>query len=217
MISDVEVRDAGAKGRGVFARRDFAPGEFIFRRRHGRVVDAAGIASLSDDDRMHMCELSRDRFAVLLPPGCYLNHACDPNAMRSGVKVFAWRPIRARDEITIDYRLNAFDGDSWPCACGTPSCIGTVVGNFFALPPERQAEYLRYAPAFIQREYRRRNIVAYRATSTRCVRTLSGYDACTGFARLPRLNQFRPERTEGRGRSEVDLVHYKSRIALDRA
>lgn len=156
MIRDVEVRDAGAKGRGVFARRAFRRGEFIFRRRHVRVVDAAGIARLTVEDRMHLCELDWDRFAVLAPPGCYLNHSCDPNAMRSGVKVFAWKPIRAAEEITIDYRLNAIDGDSWPCGCGAATCSGTVVGSFFALPEERQRAYLRCAPPFIRAEYRRR-------------------------------------------------------------
>ncbi|MEX2246271.1 MAG: SET domain-containing methyltransferase [Dehalococcoidia bacterium] len=104
MIADVEVREAGSKGRGVFARRRIARGEFIFRRRHGRVVDSDAIMTLSPEDRMHLCELDWDRFAVLLPPGCYLNHSCDPNAMRSGVKVFAWKMIRAGEEITIGHR-----------------------------------------------------------------------------------------------------------------
>ncbi len=156
MIGDVEVREAGAKGFGVFARRPFAPGEFIFRRRHGQIVDERGIAGLSPEDQMHLTELGRDRFAVILPPGAYLNHCCDPNAMRSGVKVFAWKAIAADEEITIDYRLNAFDGSSWPCVCSARVCTGTVVGRFFALPEERQRAYLRYAPAFIQREYRER-------------------------------------------------------------
>ena len=156
MIRDVEVRDAGAKGKGVFARRAFRRGEFIFRRRHRKVVDTKGIASLTEQEQMHMCELDWDRFAVLEPPGCYLNHSCDPNAMRSGVKVFAWRAIRKGDEITIDYRLNAFDGSSWPCDCGTGPCSGTVVGSFFALPEERQRAYLRFAPGFIRHEYQHR-------------------------------------------------------------
>jgi hypothetical protein len=38
MIRDVEVRDAGQKGKGVFALRDLEQGEFIFRRRHGQIV-----------------------------------------------------------------------------------------------------------------------------------------------------------------------------------
>lgn len=157
MISDVEVRSAGDKGLGVFARRAFRRGEFIFRRRNARPISGAEVARLSPEDQMHLTELGFDSYAVVLPPGAYLNHACDPNAMRSGVKVFAWRNIKKGEEITIDYRLNAFDGDSWPCACGSSSCTGTVVGSFFALPPATQRLYLPYAPGFIRREYRMRN------------------------------------------------------------
>jgi hypothetical protein len=156
VIGDVEVRDAGTKGFGVFARRAFAPGEFVFRRRHLRVVGGAEVPALPAEDRMHLCELSADRFAVLAPPGCYLNHSCDPNAMRHGVKVFAWRAIEPGQEITIDYRLNAFGGDSWPCRCGMAACTGLVEGSFFAMPEERQRLLLAHAPAFIRREHRRR-------------------------------------------------------------
>jgi uncharacterized protein len=157
MLRDVEVREAGAKGLGVFARRSFAPGEFIFRRRNGQIVRYEDVPTLSEDDRRHLCELDFERCAVLLPPGCYLNHSCEPNAMRSGVKVFAWHAITPGDEVTIDYRLNAWDEDSvWPCLCGAASCTGTVTGSFFSLSEVRQAEYLPYAPLFIKREYRRR-------------------------------------------------------------
>lgn len=157
MIRDVDVREAGAKGLGVFALRDFTRGEFIFRRRHGAVVANDDIPSLSEEDRRHLCELDRDTSAVLLPPGCYLNHSCEPNAMRSGVKVFAWQDIRRGDEITIDYRLNAFaDDERWGCDCGSASCPGYVIGSFFALDEERQRLYLPYAPRFIRQEHARR-------------------------------------------------------------
>jgi SET domain-containing protein len=157
VIDDVEVRDAGTKGKGVFAKRAFRKGEFIFRRRNGPRVSSAELANLSEVDQMHITELGFDEFAVIHPPGAYLNHACDPNAMRSGVKVFAWTDIAAGEEITIDYRLNAFtDSDGWPCACGTPSCNGWVVGSFFMMDPQRQVAYLPHAPPFIRREYRRR-------------------------------------------------------------
>ncbi len=77
--------------------------------------------------------------------------------MRHGVKVFAWRSIAAGEEVTIDYRLNAFDGGSWPCDCGTRACTGTVVGSFFAMTAERQELLLPHAPSFIRREYNRRH------------------------------------------------------------
>jgi SET domain-containing protein len=157
VIEDIEVRAAGRKGVGVFARRDFNTGEFIFRRRHARVVQNDAISSLTAEDQRHLCEIDFDRSAILLPPGCYLNHSCDPNAMRNGVKVFAWSEILEGDEITIDYRLNAFDDeDRWRCDCGSSNCGGEVIGSFFALPVERQRLYLPHTPAFIRREYRRR-------------------------------------------------------------
>jgi SET domain-containing protein len=155
VITDVEVREADSKGKGVYALRAFSEGEFIFRRRHTKVLRPEELEQASEWDRIHICELGFDRFAVLAPPGCYLNHSCDPSAMRHGVKVFAWRAIEAGEEITIDYRLNAFDGDSWPCHCGSANCTGTVVGSFFAMTPERQQLLLPHAQTFIQREYHR--------------------------------------------------------------
>ena len=156
MIRDVAVREAGAQGLGVFALREFKRGEFIFRRRHGAVVANDDIARLPAEDQRHLCELDWQTSAVILPPGCYLNHSCDPNAMRSGVKVFAWCDIGCGDEITIDYRLNAFGDDRWDCICGGLSCPGYVIGSFFALDVARQRLYLPYAPRFIRREYARR-------------------------------------------------------------
>lgn len=156
MIADIEVREAGKKGLGVFALRGFARGEFIFRRRNGPAIRYEDLERVPAEQREHLTELDREHCAIVEPPGAYLNHSCEPNAMRSGVKVFAWRPIAAGDEVTIDYRLNAFDGDSWPCLCGAPSCTGTVVGSFFALDMAKQQAYLPYAPAFIRKEWRAR-------------------------------------------------------------
>lgn len=152
MIHDVEVRSAGAKGLGLFARRPFAAGEFIFRRRHGLVVTSRERAALSERERSHLCQIGRDRFALVLPPGCYLNHACDPSAVRHGVEVIAWRAIAAGEEITLDYRLNALAGESWRCRCRSESCTGVVVGSFFEMEPDRQRAYLDQAPGYIRRE-----------------------------------------------------------------
>lgn len=156
VICDVEVRDAGPKGRGVFARRPFAPGEFIFRRRHVRILSAAQVDTVSEWEQTHLCSLGSDRFAILAAPGCYLNHSCEPSAVRHGVKVIAWSPIETGEEITLDYRLNALGGGSWPCECGSMSCTGTVVGDFFALAPTRQELFLSHTPGHVRREHRRR-------------------------------------------------------------
>jgi hypothetical protein len=156
MISDVEVRQTGSKGAGIYARRSFGNGEFIFRRRHTRILTTTELDRATEWERMHLCELGFDRFAVLASPGCYLNHSCDSNAMRHGVNVFAWRAIERGEEVTIEYRLNAFGSSSWTCECGSENCTGTVVGSFFAMDPRRQELLLPHAPTFIRREYHRR-------------------------------------------------------------
>ena len=157
MITDVIVEDAGAKGKGVFALRAFTRGEFIFRRRHGKVVRNQDIPLLSEEDQRHLCELDWDTSAVLLAPGCYLNHSCDPNAIRKGVNVYAWKDICQEQEITIDYRLNAFTGERCHCSCGSANCTGSFILSFFALSQDQQQLYLPYAPKFIQDAYRRQH------------------------------------------------------------
>ncbi len=157
MITNVIVKDADNKGQGVFALRDFAKGEFIFRRRHGRVVANRDISLLSEEDQRHLCELDWDTCAVLLPPGCYLNHSCDPNAIRRGVNVYTWKDIRQGEEITINYRLNAFTGERFDCFCGSANCQGYVINSFFAMSEEQQRLCLPYAPKFIREDYHRRN------------------------------------------------------------
>jgi SET domain len=157
MITDVMMKDAGNKGLGVFALRDFTKGAFLFRRRYGKVVARRDIERLSEKEQRHLCELDWETSAILLPPGCYLNHSCDPNAMRKGVNVYAWKDIRQGEEITIDYRLNAFDGGCYACLCGSANCPGYMINSFFALSQEQQRAYLPYAPKFIREEYHRRS------------------------------------------------------------
>ena len=67
MISDIAVGDAGRRGLGVFALWAFHEGEFIFRRRHGRVAPSADLWMLSDDERRHLCELGPKRASEGFP------------------------------------------------------------------------------------------------------------------------------------------------------
>jgi hypothetical protein len=100
---------------------------------------------------------------VLPEPRCYLNHACDPNALGTeGDAVIALRAIAAGEEITIDYRLNAYDDGTgiWvmDCACDPVRGPHNVVGEFFSLPVETQRRYLEWAPPFIRELYAQRQL-----------------------------------------------------------
>jgi SET domain-containing protein len=157
VITDIEVRDTATKGKGVFALRHFAAGDFIFRRRRGRIISNSEIATLPAEVQRHLDEIDEDTSEILTSPGCYFNHACEPNAMPHGLDLYAWKDIEADEEVTVDYRLSAITDNRWDCACGSAGCPGYFYHNFFALSEETQRRYLPYAPAYVRAAYQSRH------------------------------------------------------------
>lgn len=67
--------------------------------------------------------------AVSLYGWRYLNHSCEPNAYLRGVELVALVDIAGGGEVTFDYNTTEWDmSHPFSCACGTPSCVGTVRG-----------------------------------------------------------------------------------------
>lgn len=59
----------------------------------------------------------------------YLNHSCEPNAHIRGVELVARVDIPEGGEVTFDYNTTEWDmAHPFTCACGSPSCAGTVRG-----------------------------------------------------------------------------------------
>jgi hypothetical protein len=75
-------------------------------------------------------------------------------------RVTALRSIAADEEVTIDYRLNAYDDGTgiWvmDCACDPARGPHRVIGEFFSLPADVQRRYLEWAPPFIRDMYAER-------------------------------------------------------------
>jgi hypothetical protein len=86
--------DAGRKGKGVFARRDFQRGELILRFQ-GRVAHSDAVPDLTPWEQEHPVELTEEMYQLLPPPRCYLNHSCAPNAVSTSDTVYAWRHLAA--------------------------------------------------------------------------------------------------------------------------
>jgi histone-lysine N-methyltransferase ASH1L len=130
----VEFRQSSIAGRGVIAKRAFAPGEVVVpyapaqRRLAADHPDAALAASSK-------ITLLADGGTVLVPntqtPGGWLcNHSCRPNAtlFSSGAgRIQCTRPIEAGDEVTIFYGWVSHNEPSRdPCRCGAPECRGFI-------------------------------------------------------------------------------------------
>lgn len=157
MITDVQIRNAGKKGNGVFALKKFKKGEFIFRGTRGKLVKTKDLGKLTPLESKHLGEVDRDTFEIMRAPGVYLNHSCDPNAISHGVNSYARKNIKKGEEITTDYRTLGNFKNKWKCYCGAKQCKGWVICDFFTLPENLQKEYLPYTLKFIKEEYRRRH------------------------------------------------------------
>jgi len=155
-MDNVEVKDSGIKGKGLFATRDFAVGNKIYEYGPGRRIKRSEVTSLTEDEQDHLDVFNPDTYELMLPPASCVNHSCDPNMIEKGRVAYALKPVKKSEELTADYRIRAYDDWQMECRCGSKNCVGVVTGNFFSLPPELQKKYLSYAPEFIQEKYKRR-------------------------------------------------------------
>ena len=121
----LEIRPAGAKGRGVFALEAIAKGQRILAL-EGRVLPSE---ALTDD--LLALQVGPDLW--LCSNGSLLddcvNHSCDPNTgFTTGETVlFALRDIEAGEEICWDYSTSISEaGWSLECCCGSPRCRKVV-------------------------------------------------------------------------------------------
>lgn len=127
-------------GYGVYARVDLEEGESIIRFEG----EEHTLVSLSHVEREWSVEEREwfSRYAWPLTDEVWVtwnrdpeqwmpvNHACDPSAWLEGLDVVARRPIRAGEEITLDYAT--FYNERMPsfaCRCGSPDCRTVIHGD----------------------------------------------------------------------------------------
>lgn len=140
----IAVRRSPIHGRGVFALRPIAAGE--------RLIEYTGeVIPWEEAIRRHQDRPGEDAHTMFFDLGDgdvidgwvggnssrWINHSCDPNCetrvAEGRIVVGALRPIAAGEELTFDYRLVLEDDDDgdpegvYACACGSPSCRGTML------------------------------------------------------------------------------------------
>ncbi len=149
----LEVRLAGEKGVGMFARESIRAGELLLAM-GGKILNQAGLASTG-----HTFSIQIEEDAYICPiqeENAYrINHSCTPNVGVSGQITFvALRDIAPGEEICYDYAMT--DGgpyDEFECRCGTVGCRGHVTGNDWKLP-ELWARYGEHFSPYLLRRIR---------------------------------------------------------------
>ncbi|MFA5184609.1 MAG: SET domain-containing protein-lysine N-methyltransferase [Patescibacteria group bacterium] len=138
-----QIKSAGRKGRGVFARRGIAAGTVIGDYLGRLVPDKAAVRL--ENKYGHACYAMdyADNGLSIFPldikaPGVHLiNHSCSPNCdsyyYLGHTLYFALRHIFPGEELTIDYSFDADQAEArkqkdflHQCSCGSPVCRGTM-------------------------------------------------------------------------------------------
>ena len=133
-LAPVQFRDSAIEGRGVFARRHFAPGDVITpyapQQRRLAVDDPEATAASASKFTL----VSEGSWVIVpdtsVPGGWLCNHSCQPNAAiysDGAGRIQCLREIRPGQEITIFYgwvTINERERD--PCRCGSARCRGFI-------------------------------------------------------------------------------------------
>lgn len=137
MSSGVEIRPAGSKGMGVFARKSFEPGETVVVGRRVGVYPERTVYSIQVD---------WDRHVEMDEPAIRINHSNTPN---TGVRDNAWgaydfvalTAIAAGDEITFDYETTESDLTEDFQQCCPPRAGQSAKRGFAGLPEAIRQRY----------------------------------------------------------------------------
>jgi SET domain-containing protein len=131
---DIESRPSPIAGRGLFAKRGFAPGERIAP--YSGTLTSEPPSKISSGGGVYTLEISSGRWldgASSDNPSRHANHACHPNAEliwhdpESAAWLTALVPIAAGEEITFDYGFSLAESLFHPCACGATNCAGRII------------------------------------------------------------------------------------------
>ncbi|MEM1228479.1 MAG: SET domain-containing protein-lysine N-methyltransferase [Planctomycetota bacterium] len=122
---DIEVRHAGKCGYGVFAARQFQPGELVTE------ITGQLIRQKDYEGSEYVMELDSKWYLEPATPGAFLNHSCSPNCelvqlTDISLGVVAICNIEQETELNFDYAWEAFDWNP-VCRCGARNCRGWVV------------------------------------------------------------------------------------------
>ena len=148
------VRDAGRKGRGVFATEPIAAGETVAGW-GGEVMDRARFDQQSEHRRTHAIQIDEHLYMVgpeQSEPADFVNHSCEPNAGIVGsILLVAMVPIAEGQEICFDYAMaDTDDYDEFVCECGSERCRRLVTGGDWRIA-SLQESYRGFMSSYLER------------------------------------------------------------------
>lgn len=165
MHLDLEVRETGECGKGIFATADIEKDDLlvIFG---GYAMHLSEYFELPEEVKHYSSQIHDDMvFGIKkmdeIEDAYYFNHSCDPNAGYGGqIFLRTMRRIKKDEEVTFDYAMELSSSkipnpkgkerfDKMECDCGAKNCR-KIIGDDDWKNPELQKKYDGYFSWFIQ-------------------------------------------------------------------
>ena len=153
MLRNVIVKNAGKKGKGVFAAGDFRKGDVVLRYKKSGIFKGSEVPKVWRGKFRYLDRVGKDKHMIMQPPERYINHSCDPNVFIRNRKIFAMKPIKKYDELFFYYSINSDFPVAFRCRCGAKNCRGIYSTSFFSLDKKLQKKYLPYLDTWFRKLY----------------------------------------------------------------
>jgi SET domain-containing protein len=131
----IVFRSSPIHGLGGFARADVFKGTAVIEY-VGEKIDKRESLRRCEADNQYIFTLTDEVDLdgnVEWNPARFLNHSCAPNCdaeLNNGhIWIIANRNIHAGEELTFNYGYDLVDYKQYPCACGSPQCVGYIVAE----------------------------------------------------------------------------------------
>jgi len=134
-------------GWGLIALDDVKPGDLIHEYVGEVLTEKQVEERLSEHERLkpndpnfYIMELQNGWYIDARDKGNtsrFINHSCNPNCQLERVNVGGYtriaimciKPIKGGSFLSYDYQFDTKDAHSFPCACGSSNCRGTMKGG----------------------------------------------------------------------------------------
>lgn len=158
----VEVRDAGTKGIGTFAKEKINRGEIVIVQAGKMITDADFDNPLYTPYAYHCFQVEKDIYICPVElerkkfDGVFnVNHSCEPSCGFKGqITLVSMREILSGEEITYDYAMTDMGSkelgwEDMTCLCGSKNCRSKISGEDWKIP-ELQEKYRGFFSRYIQ-------------------------------------------------------------------
>jgi SET domain-containing protein len=120
-MNDIQVKNSKIEGRGIFAAHDFKKGDIVIKWDVSHTLTEMQVENLSKNEKKYVAFLN-NKYILMKPPACYVNHSCDANTCAKNFCDIAKRDIKKGEEITGDYSEDETPGFEMKCNCGSKQC-----------------------------------------------------------------------------------------------